>query len=122
MSHASRRAFFPASARCAAFLPFAAGAERVAALCQQQQPAPTVAQRRAAIGKSPIVATRLTDTLTMLSGPGGNVVVLDGADGKVVVDTFVTPAWTALKDALVRIGTAPRFHTPELPSTSYECR
>lgn len=68
------------------------------------------------------MATRLTDTLTMLSGPGGNVVVLDGADGKVVVDTFVTPAWTALKDALVRIGTAPRFHTPELPSTSYECR
>ena len=33
----------------------------------------------------------------MLSGPGGNVVVLRGPDGKIVVDTFVQPAWTELK-------------------------
>ena len=101
-----RRSFLQSCARCAAIVPFAAGTDRVAAFWQQQA-APTVAQRRALIGKSPIVSTRLTDTLSLLSGPGGNVVVLDGADGKVVVDTFVTPAWGALKDALGRIGSAP---------------
>ena len=37
---------------------------------------------------------RSAPNLTMLSGPGGNVVVSRGADGKVVVDTFVQPAWT----------------------------
>jgi glyoxylase-like metal-dependent hydrolase (beta-lactamase superfamily II) len=101
-----RRSFLQSCGRCAAMVPFAAGAGRVAAFWQQQ-PAPTVAQRRALIGKSPIVSTRLTDTLSLLSGPGGNVVVLDGADGKVVVDTFVNPAWGALKDALGRISAAP---------------
>ena len=37
----------------------------------------------------------LTDSLTLLSGPGGNVVVLNGADGKLMGDTFVQPAWPA---------------------------
>jgi Flavodoxin-like fold len=36
----------------------------------------------------------------MLSGPGGSVVVLNGLDGKFVVDTFVAPAWPRLKEAL----------------------
>ena len=40
----------------------------------------------------------------MLAGPGGNVVVLNGPDGKVVVDTFVQPAWTNLKAALDKMG------------------
>ena len=36
----------------------------------------------------------------MLSGPGGNVVVLHGPDGKIVVDSFVQPAWPKLKAAI----------------------
>jgi glyoxylase-like metal-dependent hydrolase (beta-lactamase superfamily II) len=47
---------------------------------------------------------KLTDNLTLLSGPGGNVVVLNGADGKVVVDGFVQPAWPALKKTLDGMG------------------
>ncbi len=43
----------------------------------------------------------------MLSGPGGNVAVLNGPDGKFVVDTFVAPAWPKLKDALDALGNAP---------------
>jgi glyoxylase-like metal-dependent hydrolase (beta-lactamase superfamily II) len=43
----------------------------------------------------------------MLSGPGGSVVVLNGPDGKFVVDTFVAPAWAKLKDALDSLGNAP---------------
>jgi glyoxylase-like metal-dependent hydrolase (beta-lactamase superfamily II) len=43
----------------------------------------------------------------MLSGPGGSVVVLNGPDGKFVVDTFVAPAWPRLKKALDGLGNAP---------------
>jgi hypothetical protein len=42
----------------------------------------------------------LAEDVTMLSGPGGSVVVLNGPDGKFVVDNFVAPAWPRLKAAL----------------------
>jgi cyclase len=63
-----------------------------------------LAQMRAGMGATPITSQSLGPNLTMLAGPGGNVVVLNGADGKVVVDTFVQPAWTNLKAALDKIG------------------
>jgi cyclase len=65
-----------------------------------------LAQMRAQMGSAPIERVKLTDTLTMLSGPGGNVVVLHGPDGKIVVDSFVQPAWGALKEALDGMGGA----------------
>src|SRR5687767_8491041 len=55
---------------------------------------------RAQVGAAPIQTRQLDDTLTLLSGPGGNVLVLHGADGLVVVDTFVAPAWPKLQDSL----------------------
>src|SRR5262245_60861059 len=64
-----------------------------------QQPAATanpIDQMRAQMGAAPIEVVKLSDTLTMLSGPGGNVVVLNGPDGKVVVDCFVQPVWPKL--------------------------
>jgi len=72
-----------------------------------QQAADPIAERRAQMGAAPIVATRLADNLTMLSGPGGNVIVLYGPDGKLVVDTFVQPAWTSLNQMLDTMGTPP---------------
>jgi glyoxylase-like metal-dependent hydrolase (beta-lactamase superfamily II) len=54
--------------------------------------------------RRPITTTPLTPNLTLLAGPGGNVVVLNGADGKVVVDTFVQPAWQNLKTTLEKLG------------------
>jgi cyclase len=74
-----------------------------------QQPAAgdRVAAMRAQFGGMPIQAQPLTDSITLLSGPGGNVVVLNGADGKLMGDTFVMPAWPHLKDALDAIGKAP---------------
>src|SRR4029453_933844 len=48
-----------------------------------------VAAMRAQMGAAPIVTTKLADRLQMLSGPGGNVVVLHGPDGKLVVDSFL---------------------------------
>lgn len=41
---------------------------------------------RAQMGVTPIQALLLAKNLTLLSGPGGNVVVLNGPDCKIVVD------------------------------------
>jgi glyoxylase-like metal-dependent hydrolase (beta-lactamase superfamily II) len=60
--------------------------------------------RRAEMAKAPIARTRLTDRLELLAGPGGNVLVLHGPDGLLLVDNFVRPAWPALKTTLDAIG------------------
>jgi glyoxylase-like metal-dependent hydrolase (beta-lactamase superfamily II) len=75
----------------------------------QQAPsaADMLASVRAQKGTVPIEAQKLADNLTLLSGPGGNVVVLNGPDGKFVVDTFLLPAWPKLKERLDGISNAP---------------
>jgi glyoxylase-like metal-dependent hydrolase (beta-lactamase superfamily II) len=60
--------------------------------------------RRADLAKASIVRTRLADRLELLAGPGGNVVLLHGPDGLLLVDTFVRPAWPALQASLAAIG------------------
>jgi glyoxylase-like metal-dependent hydrolase (beta-lactamase superfamily II) len=59
------------------------------------------------MGATPIQSQKLSENLTLLSGPGGNVVVLTGPDGKIVVDNFVSPAWPKLKETLVGISNVP---------------
>ena len=66
-----------------------------------------VASMRAKFNAAPIQTQKLADNVTMLSGPGGSVVVLNGPDGKFVVDNFVAPAWPRLKEALDGLGDAP---------------
>jgi cyclase len=63
-------------------------------------PVDPLAQMRATMGAPAIETMKLTDNLVMLSGPGGNVAVLYGPDGKVVVDTFLQPAWERFKQSL----------------------
>jgi glyoxylase-like metal-dependent hydrolase (beta-lactamase superfamily II) len=70
-------------------------------------PADLLANMRARFNAAPIQTQKLADNVTMLSGPGGSVVVLNGPDGKFVVDTFVAPAWPKLKEALDGLGNAP---------------
>jgi cyclase len=72
---------------------------------QQQQD--RVAQFRAQIGAIPIQSQPLAENITLLAGPGGNVVVLHGSDGLVVVDTFVAPAWPKFQESLKGLGGAP---------------
>src|SRR5260370_4150812 len=111
----TRRAMFRDSAARAgsAFLPHVlpgALMRASAAVYGQQAAAPAVdrvANLRAQMGAAPIQAQKLTDNLTLLSGPGGNVVVLNGPDGKFVVDTFLSPAWPKLKATLDALGNAP---------------
>src|SRR5258708_4856140 len=66
-----------------------------------------VASMRAKFNAAPMETQKLADNVTMLSGPGGSVTVLNGQDGKFVVDTFVAPAWPRLKEALDGLGSAP---------------
>src|SRR3989440_521132 len=75
-------------------------------VAQQQDP---LAAFRARIGAVPIQAQPLAENLTLLSGPGGNVVVLGGADGLVMVDTFVSPAWPRLQESLKGLGGTVKF-------------
>ena len=102
----TRRSFIQSalgSAALGAFVPTSI-AELVAFERQAQD---ALAARRAQMGALPITPSTLADNLTLLSGPGGNVVVLNGADGKLLVDSFVMPAWPALQQALDTIGKSP---------------
>jgi len=82
---------------------------RVAGRALQQQAQDPLAAFRAQIGAVPIQTRQLRDNLTMLSGPGGNIVVLHGSDGLVVVDTFVAPAWPKLEESLKALGAPVKF-------------
>src|SRR5258705_876161 len=75
----------------------------------QQSPsaADLLASMRAKFNAVPMETQRLAENVTMFDGPGGSVVVLNGSDGKFVVDTFVAPAWPKLKAALDGLGNAP---------------
>src|ERR1700688_1164609 len=76
----------------------------------QQAGAPAadaLAAARARFGKVPIESTKLSESLTLLRGPGGNVVVLSVKDGKLLVDTFTQLAWDRFKKTLDEISKAP---------------
>src|SRR5467141_2943916 len=73
----------------------------------QEAPSDALAAMRDWFNAFPLETEKLGEDLTMLSGPGGSVVVLNGPDGKFLVDTFVAPAWPRLKEALDGIGNAP---------------
>ncbi len=96
-------AAFSAGAVADALLPRAA---RGRAFQQAQDP---VAAFRAQIGAVPIQTRQLRDNLTLLSGPGGNVVVLHGTEGLIVVDTFAAPAWPRLEESLKALGAPVTF-------------
>ena len=105
-SGASRRAFLRSAGvltggtLVARYVPAAAFAFPAAAGRQAAASDPMVEKMRAQMGANPIETTKLADGLVLLSGPGGNVVAMFGKDGKVVVDSFVQPAWPRLKETL----------------------
>ena len=110
----SRREMLRGSATLAgsAFLAhlFPATSLRVSALSNAQQTpslADLLASMRAKFNAAPLETQMLADHVTMLSGLGGSVVLLNGPDDKIVVDTFVAPAWPRLKEALDGLGNAP---------------
>jgi len=74
---------------------------------QASSPAEQLASFRAQFNAVPMETQKLAENVTMFDGPGGAVTVLNGPDGKFVVDSFVAPAWPKLKRALDGIGNAP---------------
>jgi cyclase len=74
---------------------------------QPPSPADLLASMRAKFNAVPMETQKLAGNVTMFDGPGGAVTVLNGPDGKFVVDTFVAPAWPKLKEALDSLGSAP---------------
>ena len=75
----------------------------------QQAPssADLLADMRAKFNAVPMEKQKLADNITMFDGPGGAVTVLNGPDGKFVVDSFVAPAWPRLKEGIDGLGSAP---------------
>ena len=89
---------------------FPAWVARALAVAHQPATAPAadpLDQARAQMGAIPIEVVKLAERLSMLSGPGGNVVVLTGTDGKIVVDTFVQTAWSNLAKMMDGLDKAP---------------
>jgi len=62
---------------------------------------------RAQMGAVPLQTLKLRDNLTMLYGPGGNMVALNGSDGKVLVDSSFLTVAPKLKQALDDLGPVP---------------
>ena len=73
----------------------------------QQSPsaADLLASMRAKFNAVPMETQKLADNVTMFDGPGGAVTILNGPDGKIMVDSFVLPAWPQLKEALMALAT-----------------
>src|SRR5580704_3879669 len=96
------------SALLAHFLPTTLVRASAAGNAQQTpSPADLLASMRAKFNAVPMETQELADNVTLFDGPGGAVTVLNGPDGKFVVDTFVAPAWPRLKEALDGLGSAP---------------
>src|SRR6266852_7382459 len=74
---------------------------------QTLSPADLLTDMRAKFNAVPMETQQLADNITMFDGPGGAVTVLNGPDGKFIVDSFVAPAWPRLKEALDGLGSAP---------------
>src|ERR1700691_818359 len=69
-------------------------------LQQVTSSADRIAQMKAQMSAIPLVTTKLRDNIYLLSGPGGNMVVLSGADGKVLVDSGFSTAAQKPKKAM----------------------
>ena len=55
----------------------------------------------------PVLTTKVSDRVSVLSGPGGNIAVLSGTDGKLLVDTGLAGAAARIRTALDALGPAP---------------
>src|ERR1700693_3140959 len=59
---------------------------------------------------SPIVTHKLRNDISVLEGSGGNVAVLTGPDGKVLIDAGISVSRVQMTKALAALGTDPITH------------
>jgi cyclase len=74
---------------------------------QQASSAERLAQMRAQGAAVPLETQKLRDNTYWLHGPGGNMVALNGPDGKILVDSSYLGVAPKLKASLDAIGNAP---------------
>jgi cyclase len=74
---------------------------------QAASSADRLAQMRAQMSAVPLQTTKLRDNIYLLSGPGGNMVVLSGTDGKVLVDSSFAGVAPKIKNAMDGMGGGP---------------
>jgi cyclase len=74
---------------------------------QAQSNEDRIAGMRAMMASEPLKTAKLRDNLYVIYNGAGNVVVLTGADGKLIVDTSVLPNAPKLLAALAAIDSAP---------------
>ena len=108
----TRRDFLRRSAAAAGALLCANRSLFAQQTAQSQEPAaaaaPGLIQSMHAAGAiTQIKTTRLTDTLFLLQGVGGNIVVYTGPDGKLMIDSSVATAAPHLREALDKLDPHP---------------
>lgn len=74
-----------------------------------EEVSPVITIREAA-KTAKITVTRLRDNINVLEGSGGNIAVLDGPDGKLLVDAGITASRKNLTEALSGISSTPVRH------------
>jgi cyclase len=70
-------------------------------------PADPVEQMKAQMAGVPLQTLKLRENIQMLYGPGGNMVVLDGPDGKILVDASFASVAPKVKQAVDEISNTP---------------
>ncbi len=103
MNQFSRRSFLAttATAAAAAYL-----TPRSLFAQQSEQPAPVV-QARAAAASAKITTQKLRGNVYVLMGSGGNIAVLPGPDGKLMVDSGISTSQPQINEALAAISADP---------------
>ena len=84
-----------------------AGLARADGPADDSDPAPLIAKMGPMMAKIPIEAVNLADGLDMIKGAGGNVAVLRGPDGLLVVDSQVPARGKEVLDTALRVGGKP---------------
>ncbi|HVA94219.1 MAG TPA: MBL fold metallo-hydrolase [Candidatus Dormibacteraeota bacterium] len=70
-------------------------------------PADAVEQMKAQMSAVPLQTLQLRDNIHMMFGPGGNMVVLDGPDGKILVDASFARVAPKIKQMMDGFSSAP---------------
>ena len=71
---------------------------------------------------SPIVTHKLRNNISVLEGSGGNIAVLTGPDGKVLIDAGIGVSRAQITKALAELGADPVTHLDQHALALRSCR
>ncbi|HTY83884.1 MAG TPA: MBL fold metallo-hydrolase [Silvibacterium sp.] len=105
----TRRGFLKGSALAAgtialARMPVSLAGQNPRSAPPLSQPNNLLQTMRTAAASTPIQTTKVTDTIFLLQGVGGNMVAQIGPDGKLLVDSSMATASHALQQVLSKLG------------------